>query len=106
MNADLQVTVLIDTYNSGHLIHRAIESVLAQTYPASSMELLIVDDGSTDDTAEVVQRYANRVRYIVKQNGGQASAVGAYLPIILEQFGRTFIRWATAPCCVGCDSLG
>lgn len=75
MNADPQVTVLIDTYNSGHLIDRAIESALAQTYPASRIEILIVDDGSTDCTAEVVQRYADRVRYIAKQNGGQASAL-------------------------------
>jgi len=69
------VTILIDTYNYGHLIGRAIESALNQTYPPSRTEILVVDDGSTDNTAEVVQRYGDRIRYIVKTNGGQASAM-------------------------------
>ena len=69
------VTVLIDTYNYGHFLGRAIESVMGQTYPSSSIEILVVDDGSTDNSAEVVQRYGERVRYIRKARGGQASAI-------------------------------
>jgi glycosyltransferase involved in cell wall biosynthesis len=69
------VTVLIDTYNYGHFLGRAIESVMGQSYPSSSIEILVVDDGSTDNTAEVVQRYGERVRYIRKARGGQASAI-------------------------------
>lgn len=68
------VTVLIDTYNYGRYIEEAIESVLAQDFPAEEMEILVVDDGSTDDTRARVGKYAGRVKYIYKENGGQASA--------------------------------
>jgi len=69
-----QITVLIDTYNYGRYIEEAIERVLAQDFPAEEMEILVVDDGSTDDTRARVGKYADRVKYIYKKNGGQASA--------------------------------
>jgi glycosyltransferase involved in cell wall biosynthesis len=69
------VTILIDTYNYGRFVGRAIESVVAQTYPASRIEILVVDDGSTDNTPEVIERYSDRVRYVRKPRGGQASAL-------------------------------
>jgi glycosyltransferase involved in cell wall biosynthesis len=68
------ITVLIDTYNYGRFIDEAINSVLVQDLPAEALEILVVDDGSTDDTAERVSKYAPRVRYLYKPNGGQASA--------------------------------
>jgi glycosyltransferase involved in cell wall biosynthesis len=68
------VTALIDTYNYGHFVEQAIESVLEQNYPADRVEILVVDDGSTDDTAERVEKFGARVRYLQKPNGGQASA--------------------------------
>jgi len=70
----VRVTVLIDTYNPGEFIEQAIESVLAQDFPPEQMEVLVVDDGSTDDTAERVRKYGHRVQYLHKANGGQASA--------------------------------
>lgn len=72
---DLRVTVLIDTYNYGRFLGRAIDSVVAQTYPASRIDILVIDDGSTDETPEVIQRYSDRVRYVRKERGGQASAL-------------------------------
>ncbi len=68
------VTALIDTYNHSRFIEEAIESVLAQDY-TGPMEIVVVDDGSTDDTAARVKKYGERVRYIWKENGGQASAL-------------------------------
>src|SRR5712672_2553161 len=68
------VSVVIDTHNYGHFIDEAIESVLAQDFPAERMEILVIDDDSTDDTAERVKKYAPRVQYFWKPNGGQASA--------------------------------
>src|SRR5277367_3728913 len=68
------VSVLIDTYNYGRFIEEAIESVLAQEFPREEMEILVVDDGSTDDTAERVKKYGARIQYLYKPNGGQASA--------------------------------
>ncbi len=69
-----RVTVLIDTYNHEHFIERAISSVLGQDMPMGDVEILVVDDGSTDRTPEIVQQFEPRVRMIRKQNGGQASA--------------------------------
>lgn len=65
-------SVVIATYNYGHLIERAVKSVLSQSYEPA--ELIVVDDGSTDDTAERLQAYSGRMRYIRKENGGQSSA--------------------------------
>lgn len=69
------VTVLIDTYNHQFFIQEAIESVLRQSFPASDIEILVVDDGSTDDTPQVVRKFSPRVRLLRKANGGQASAL-------------------------------
>lgn len=73
MNAPL-VTVLIDTYNYGRYVEEAVESVLTQEFPREQREILVVDDGSTDDTEERLKKYSNSIRYLRKRNGGQASA--------------------------------
>jgi len=67
-------TVLIDTYNYGEFVEEAIQSAIDQTYPASHYEIVVVDDGSTDDTSRRVKRFGDWVRYFPKENGGQASA--------------------------------
>jgi glycosyltransferase involved in cell wall biosynthesis len=69
------VTVLVIAYNYGRFIAEAIDSVLAQEFPPDEVEIIVVDDGSTDDTAERVRKYGPRVRYFCKPNGGQASAL-------------------------------
>lgn len=66
------VSVVIVTYNKADTIGEAIESVLRQTY--THFEILVVDDGSTDATAEAVQPYLDRIRYLPKSNGGTGSA--------------------------------
>jgi glycosyltransferase involved in cell wall biosynthesis len=67
-------TVLIDTYNYGQYIEEAVASVLGQDFPAEQREILVVDDGSTDDTQERMQKFGDAIRYLRKPNGGQASA--------------------------------
>jgi hypothetical protein len=74
------VTVLIDTYNHARFIEEAITSVIQQDFSFSDMEILVVDDGSTDRTPEIVRKFAPRVRLIRKKNGGQASAFNAGIP--------------------------
>jgi glycosyltransferase involved in cell wall biosynthesis len=69
-----RVTVLIDTCNHERFIERAISSVLEQGMSMDGVEILVVDDGSTDRTADLVRRFEPRVRLLQKQNGGQASA--------------------------------
>lgn len=73
MNAPF-ITVLIDAFNYGHFIEQAVDSVLAQDFPREQREILVVDDGSTDDTAERLKKYGDAIRYLWKSNGGQASA--------------------------------
>lgn len=70
------VSVVITTYNYAGFLTTAIESVLAQSLKAD--EVIVVDDGSTDGSPDVVARYAERgVRYIYKENGGISSARNA-----------------------------
>jgi len=68
----MRVSVVIPTYNCGPFAVEAVRSVLAQTVPAH--EIIVVDDGSTDDTASRVAEFGSRVRYIRKENGGVSSA--------------------------------
>jgi glycosyltransferase involved in cell wall biosynthesis len=75
-----RVSVLIDTYNHEHFIDQAISSVLEQDMSLSNVEILVVDDGSTDRTREIVRRFEPRVRLLEKQNGGQASAFNFAIP--------------------------
>jgi glycosyltransferase involved in cell wall biosynthesis len=69
------ITVLITTHNYGQFIEQAINSVLSQDFPLEQVEVLVVDDGSTDDTSERVKKYGSRIEYFYKPNGGQASAL-------------------------------
>jgi glycosyltransferase involved in cell wall biosynthesis len=66
------ISIVIPTYNYAAYLQGAIESALAQTY--KNIELLIVDDGSTDATAAVAKRYKKRLKYYYKENGGVSSA--------------------------------
>ncbi|BDI06847.1 glycosyltransferase family 2 protein [Sphaerotilus microaerophilus] len=66
------VSIVINNYNYGNFVAQAIESALAQTYPA--VEVVVVDDGSRDDSLAVISRYGDRVLVIAKANGGQGSA--------------------------------
>ncbi len=74
------VSVLIDTYNHERFIEQAIVSVLEQDFPAAEREIIVVDDGSTDRTPEIVKKFEPRVRLLRKENGGQASAFNAGIP--------------------------
>src|SRR6266853_1047605 len=74
------VSVLIDTYNHERFIEQAIVSVLEQDFPATEGEIIVVDDGSTDRTPEIVKKFEPRVRLLRKENGGQASAFNAGIP--------------------------
>lgn len=67
-----KVSVIIPTYNRSRYICEAIDSVLAQTY--KDFEIIIVDDGSTDNTKGILSKYNSKIRYFYKTNGGVASA--------------------------------
>src|SRR5215212_8459413 len=72
-------SVIINNFNYGRFLREAIDSALAQDYPAT--EVVVVDDGSTDDSRAVIESYRDRVRAVFKENGGQGSAYNAGVPV-------------------------
>ncbi|WP_017655069.1 glycosyltransferase family 2 protein [Fortiea contorta] len=76
------ISVIIPVYNRDRYLAEAIESVLAQTYPA--IELIVVDDGSSDRSAEVAQRYP--LIYHYQPNGGIGSARNAGIALATGEF--------------------
>jgi glycosyltransferase involved in cell wall biosynthesis len=71
----MRISVIIPAYNAVAYIERAIQSVLAQTRPAE--EIIIINDGSTDNTAKVLQRYEGQIRIIHQSNAGVSAARNA-----------------------------
>ncbi len=69
------VSIIIPTYNRADLLPEAIESVLEQTH--NDIEIIVIDDGSNDDTREKLKPYQDRIKYMYTENGGPASARNA-----------------------------
>lgn len=79
----MSVDVLMPAYNYGHYVGRAVQSVLDQDYPPDRLRLIVVDDGSSDDTATVVQALADahpgRITLISQANAGPSAAINRAL---------------------------
>lgn len=77
MNSEFEplVSIVIPVYNGSNYMREAIDSALAQTYP--NIEVLVINDGSTDDgaTHDIAMTYGERIRYFQKENGGVVSAL-------------------------------
>ena len=70
-----KVSILLNNYNYADYISQAIESALAQTY--KNIEIIVVDDGSTDTSRSIIEAFGSNIQHIFKDNGGQASAFNA-----------------------------
>jgi glycosyltransferase involved in cell wall biosynthesis len=66
------VSVIIPNYNYAHYLPQALDSVLAQTY--SKVEIIVIDDGSTDDSESILRSYGDRIRWIKQQNQGVSAS--------------------------------
>lgn len=75
MNDRPLVSIIINNYNYGRFLGEAIDSALKQTYPDT--EVIVVDDGSTDNSREIIDTYKESIIPVLKDNGGQASAFNA-----------------------------
>ncbi len=70
----MTVSIVMPTYNQGRYLRESLDSILSQTYPY--WELVVVNDGSTDETAQILDQYRDpRIRVIEKENGGTGSAL-------------------------------
>ena len=80
----MKVSVIITTYNRAPLLCNAIESALAQDY--SDFEVIVVDDGSTDDTEQRVRDYDSQVRYVHQENKGLSTARNTGISVASGQY--------------------
>lgn len=85
------VTILCPCYNAGKYIHQLLESILKQTYP--SIEIIIIDDGSSDDSKDVIERYipsffsrGYSLKYLYQKNQGQSVAIKNGLNIVNGEY--------------------
>lgn len=81
------VSIVIPVYNGENYLKEAIESALAQTY--KNIEIIVVNDGSSDNTDAIAKEYGNKIRYFKKKNGGVASA----LNLAIEKMQGEYFSW-------------
>ena len=81
------VSIVIPVYNGANYMCEAIDSALAQTY--KNIEILVINDGSVDDTEEIALSYGNKIRYFSKPNGGVATA----LNMGIEKMRGEYFSW-------------
>jgi len=82
--SDPRVSVVIATYNMAAFLPEAIESVLRQTF--QDLEVIVVDDGSTDNTPEVMAQFSSRVKYVRQENAGPSAAYNRGDDIALGEY--------------------
>lgn len=82
-----KVSIIIPVYNGEAFLRQSIESALNQTY--SNIEVIVVNDGSTDDTEQIALSYKDKIKYFYKENGGVASA----LNLGIEEMEGEYFSW-------------
>jgi glycosyltransferase involved in cell wall biosynthesis len=86
MSESFAASIIITAYNLAHYLPAAIESALAQESPGGPVQIIVVDDGSTDSTPEVLAAYADRVEVIRQPNGGLVAAVDRGLRAVRGEY--------------------
>ena len=86
----MRVSIIIPVYNTENYIENCIESVLNQSY--EDIEILVVNDGSTDSTGSILEKYSNRIQIFSKKNAGTASA----LNMGIKNMTGEWFKWLSA----------
>ena len=86
----MKVSIIIPVYNAEKYLKECIESALAQTY--DDIEVIAIDDGSTDDSLKILNSYSDRIKIITKENGGTASA----LNVGINAMNGEWFKWLSA----------
>jgi glycosyltransferase involved in cell wall biosynthesis len=81
------VSIVIPVYNGSNYLQCAIDSALEQDY--DKIEVVVVNDGSTDNTEEIIKSYGNKIKYLSKENGGVATA----LNMAIQNSNGVYISW-------------
>lgn len=79
-----KVSIVIPVYNGSNYMREAIDSALAQTY--NNIEIIVVNDGSTDNTEQIAKSYGDKIRYFAKENGGVATALNLGIKNAVGQY--------------------
>lgn len=87
MKTNPKVTIVIPVYNGSNYMKDAIDSALAQTY--KNLEIIVVNDGSKDNTEEIALSYGDKIKYLKKENGGVSTA----LNLALENMTGEYFSW-------------
>ncbi len=82
-----KVSIVIPVYNGSNYMREAIDSALAQTY--DNIEIIVVNDGSTDNTEEIAKSYGDKIRYFAKENGGTTTA----LNVGIKKMEGNYFSW-------------
>lgn len=87
INNGPKVTIVIPVYNGANYVKYAIDSALAQTY--QNIEILVINDGSSDSTEEILKSYGDKIKFITKENGGVSSA----LNLAINKMTGEYFSW-------------
>ncbi len=81
------VSIIMPVYNGSKYVKKAIDSALAQTY--KNIEIIVINDGSTDNSEKIIKQYGKKLKYFKKENGGVATA----LNLAIERSKGEYISW-------------
>ena len=85
-----KISIIIPVYNTQDFLEECIKSALNQTY--SNTEIIAINDGSTDHSAEILKKYSDKITVITKKNGGTASALNSGISVMTG----TWFKWLSA----------
>ena len=86
----MKISIIIPVYNAEKYLEECIRSAIEQSY--RDIEVIAVDDGSTDNSLEILEKYSSKIRIIKKKNGGTSTA----LNIGIEAMDGQWFKWLSA----------